>query len=64
MISPTDAVNVLIRVSQGTYKNTVYSTTCRQFTQAYKSIDMSFKLDPELHNKVFSAYVPHEWINK
>ena len=64
MISSELAVDVLIRVNQGTYKSTAYSTTSRQFELAYKNPSKEFILDPQLFNKVLSAYVSHEWINK
>ena len=64
MISSELAVDVLIRVNRGKYKPGVYSTTNRQFELAYKNPSKEFILDPQLFNKVLSAYVSHEWINK
>ena len=46
MITAEQATETLRQVNQGEYKPTVFSTTSREFTPAYPSINTEFKLDP------------------
>ena len=63
MISASEAVNVLLTVCKGTYTIKQHSTTERTFKPNYVNSVPGFK-NEQLFNKVLSAYVPHEWINK
>ena len=63
MISSTEAVNVLLAVNKGVYTPRQYSTTVRDFKPSYVNNVPGFN-NEQLFNKVLSAYVPHEWINK
>lgn len=64
MISAKLAVDALISSSQGTYSISKHWTTQREFTESYKTDTVAYTPSKELNNKVLSAYVPHEWINK
>lgn len=64
MISAKEAVDTLIKYNQGTYSISKHWTTQREFTESYKTTTVAYTASTELNNKVLSAYVPHEWINK
>ena len=63
MISSTEAVNVLLAVNKGVYTPRQSSTIIRDFKPSYVNNVPGF-INEQLFNKVFSAYVSHEWINK
>lgn len=63
MISGTEAVDVLLAVCKGTYTELAYNTTVREFKPSYVNNVPGFN-NEQLFNKVLSAYVSHEWINK
>ena len=63
MISSTEAVNVLLAVCKGTYTPRTSSTIVKDFKPSYVNNVPGF-INEQLFNKVLSAYVPHEWINK
>lgn len=63
MISGTEAVLVLLAVNKGVYTPRQYSTIARDFKPSYINTVPGFN-NEQLFNKVLSAYVPHEWINK
>lgn len=63
MISSTEAVNVLLTVCKGTYTPRTYNTVERGFKPSYDKDQAGF-INEQLFNKVLTAYVPHEWINK
>ena len=63
MISSTLAVNTLIAECKGSYEEHAYNTIVREFKPSYTNTVPGFN-NEQLFNKVLSAYVPHEWINK
>jgi len=63
VISSTEAVNVLLAVNKGVYTPRQSSTIIRDFKPSYVNNVPGF-INEQLFNKVFSAYVSHEWINK
>jgi hypothetical protein len=63
MITGDEAVNVLIAQCRGTYSINKHWTTQREFKLAYDTVKPIWHKSTELHDKVFTTYMPHEWIN-
>ena len=63
MISPNEATSTLVAVNQGKYTISKHWTTQREFKQSYESAKLIWHKDTVLHDKVFTTYMPHEWIN-
>jgi hypothetical protein len=63
MISAQLAVDTLRAVNHGTYTISTHWTTQREFKQSYESHKLIWHKDTVLHDKVFTTYMPHEWIN-